>query len=466
VKNIETLLASKVRKQWFDYERSSYNYVKMITAGQHPAAFVHQRDFDENGIFYWIGTNGRTHREWVNPSRASLVLASSVDGRQLPFGTLDDIFSRESSALNCHTNDKSDGWVAVDTGLMIIPTAYTLRHSKGYSRSALRHWRFEGSTDDKTWVTISTHANDTSLNDPGSTHTWQLEPQPDAEGNPRAFRHFRIKIAGPVASGSSHYISLCGLELYGQIVSVFGDEVFAKKLIEEEQQRQEQRELGRQFRTSLTVGVRVSRGPDWKWGKQDGDPQGMGTVQSQVRKGWVDVSWDHGGSNAYRMGAEGKYDLKIVDPEQARQMMELHHPEQDDDEETAQQEPDFFAHVLGEPSVGSPMDRLRMLQKFSASSDPARSLHTWEDETVLHRQFSALIPAFDPRPGHTNVPVVRSVLFALFFEFMGFRPPIFLSRHLEVFLPLSLPQCWWIQSMDWICIFMRHPQSILQGFFQ
>lgn len=27
----------------------------------------------------------------------------------------------------------------------------------------------------------------------------------------------------------------------------------------------------------------------------------------------------------------------------------------------------------------------------------------WDDEFVLKRQFSALIPAFDPRPGRTNI---------------------------------------------------------------
>jgi len=29
-------------------------------------------------------------------------------------------------------------------------------------------------------------------------------------------------------------------------------------------------------------------------------------------EGWIDVTWDHGGSNSYRMGAEGKYDLKMA----------------------------------------------------------------------------------------------------------------------------------------------------------
>lgn len=27
----------------------------------------------------------------------------------------------------------------------------------------------------------------------------------------------------------------------------------------------------------------------------------------------------------------------------------------------------------------------------------------WDDDFVLKRQFSALIPAFDPRPGRTNL---------------------------------------------------------------
>ena len=28
--------------------------------------------------------------------------------------------------------------------------------------------------------------------------------------------------------------------------------------------------------------------------------------------GWIDVSWDAGSSNSYRMGAEGKYDLQLA----------------------------------------------------------------------------------------------------------------------------------------------------------
>ena len=32
--------------------------------------------------------------------------------------------------------------------------------------------------------------------------------------------------------------------------------------------------------------------------------------------GWIEVQWDHGGANSYRMGAEGKYDLHLADDSQ------------------------------------------------------------------------------------------------------------------------------------------------------
>ena len=54
------------------------------------------------------------------------------------------------------------------------------------------------------------------------------------------------------------------------------------------------------------------RGLDWKWRDQDGAPGAEGTVTGELHNGWIDVTWDHGGSNSYRMGAEGKFDLKLA----------------------------------------------------------------------------------------------------------------------------------------------------------
>lgn len=36
---------------------------------------------------------------------------------------------------------------------------------------------------------------------------------------------------------------------------------------------------------------------------------GPGTVSNLARNGWIDVKWDAGGSNSYRVGADGMYDL-------------------------------------------------------------------------------------------------------------------------------------------------------------
>ncbi|XP_038044767.1 cysteine-rich motor neuron 1 protein-like isoform X1 [Patiria miniata] len=66
----------------------------------------------------------------------------------------------------------------------------------------------------------------------------------------------------------------------------------------------------------LRIGMKVVRGSDWKWGGQDGSPPGEGRIVSELRSnGWITVQWDSTGRrDAYRMGADDKYDLKLVDP--------------------------------------------------------------------------------------------------------------------------------------------------------
>ena len=55
-----------VAKQWYDHERTSFNFIKKA-ADSPPIQFNYQHDFDENGIIYWIGTNGKAAYDWVNP---------------------------------------------------------------------------------------------------------------------------------------------------------------------------------------------------------------------------------------------------------------------------------------------------------------------------------------------------------------------------------------------------------------
>ncbi|XP_071109275.1 E3 ubiquitin-protein ligase MIB2-like isoform X1 [Haliotis cracherodii] len=70
----------------------------------------------------------------------------------------------------------------------------------------------------------------------------------------------------------------------------------------------------------MEVGLRVVRGPDWKWGVQDGGDGHTGTVVEIGKPGsttspdkTVVVQWDSGARTNYRVGYQGAYDLRILD---------------------------------------------------------------------------------------------------------------------------------------------------------
>merc|ERR1719410_610144 len=197
VKQLEKYLLKMVAKQWYDFERNTFNFIKRLEEGQ-TVTLSHQADFDSNGLMYWIGTNGKTASEWVNPAQYGLVVVTSSDGRTLPYGKLEDILSRDANALNCHTNDDRRAWFAIDLGLWLQPTAYTLRHARGYGRSAVRSWQLQGSRDGVSWVAIREHAGDERLGEPGTTATWSLDTSAE-------FRHIRIQQMGKNASAQTHH---------------------------------------------------------------------------------------------------------------------------------------------------------------------------------------------------------------------------------------------------------------------
>ena len=73
---------------------------------------------------------------------------------------------------------------------------------------------------------------------------------------------------------------------------------------------------------SIYVGDTVVRGPDWKWGDQDGGKGLTGTVKGVTRWHPNDaentmtscvVVWDHGLYGNYRFDFQGAYDVKVID---------------------------------------------------------------------------------------------------------------------------------------------------------
>uniref|UniRef100_UPI00358F986A E3 ubiquitin-protein ligase HECTD1-like n=1 Tax=Myxine glutinosa TaxID=7769 RepID=UPI00358F986A len=219
--SLEHYLLKMVAMHWFEYDRGTFAFVRKVRNGR-TFVFYYQHDFDDNGIIYWIGTNAKTAYEWINPAACGLVVVSSSEGRNLPFGRLEDILSRDRFALNCHTNDDENAWFAIDLGLFVRPEAYTLRHARGYRYSALRNWLFQVSKDGQNWLTLFTHTDDYSLDEPGSTATWPLEP-PKSEL--QGWRHIRVKQMGKNASGQMHHLSLSGFELYGTVTAVCEDQL-------------------------------------------------------------------------------------------------------------------------------------------------------------------------------------------------------------------------------------------------
>lgn len=56
---LERYLLKMVAKQWYDYDRHTFSFVKKLKEPGARITFTHQRDFDESGLLYWIGTNAK-----------------------------------------------------------------------------------------------------------------------------------------------------------------------------------------------------------------------------------------------------------------------------------------------------------------------------------------------------------------------------------------------------------------------
>ncbi|KAJ8028688.1 E3 ubiquitin-protein ligase HERC2 [Holothuria leucospilota] len=99
----------------------------------------------------------------------------------------------------------------------------------------------------------------------------------------------------------------------------------------------------------MKVGTRVVRGQDWKWGDQDGPPPSEGRVIGELGEdGWIRVQWDTGSTNSYRMGKEGKYDLKLAGPPPVMEQL--------DDEKDCVINPGEVARALEDSSLNELID--------------------------------------------------------------------------------------------------------------
>ena len=58
IDQLERYLLKMVAKQWYHFDRTTFTFVRKLKEGLR-LSLKYMKDFDENGLFYWIGTNGK-----------------------------------------------------------------------------------------------------------------------------------------------------------------------------------------------------------------------------------------------------------------------------------------------------------------------------------------------------------------------------------------------------------------------
>lgn len=106
--------------------------------------------------------------------------------------------------------------------MYIIPTCYTLRHARGYGRSALRNWLLQGSKDGTTWTTLVTHVDDTSLHEPGSTASWPITLPAGCENETQGEIDDKIQISWRSEEDEDFLFQLIKIFLRKRSCQVFG----------------------------------------------------------------------------------------------------------------------------------------------------------------------------------------------------------------------------------------------------
>lgn len=185
--------------------------------------FIYDHDFDENGVFYYLGTEGgRT--PFRNPHEIGQI---RVFSSSLGKGKLSDLVNRE--LVNLRTQNEPNSYFGIDIGQdrQLIPSCYSIMN-RASSSHVMLCWQLEASTDRVNFEVLDTRiflTNDISMNaelekernmlkEPGCTSTWGIDPG-YKDKFPKGFRYFILKHIGRNSSGS-YNMTISGLELYGK----------------------------------------------------------------------------------------------------------------------------------------------------------------------------------------------------------------------------------------------------------
>ncbi|CAF3546281.1 unnamed protein product [Rotaria sordida] len=206
VEQLKTFLASMVLKEWYDYPYSNLEFVKQLKLDNR-LTFTYTNDFDQNGILYWIGTNGKTVSDYTNPCSTGLISVSCSDNNYSS-QQLYDIISYTSSIDDNNDTNYNFSWIIIDLGLFIIPTHFTLRHITDGNTNWTKNLLFQISKDTSHFLPCETSlVNDIN----SSTATWIVK---NLTENSIGFRYIRIH-----QKSSRNSVCISGFEVYGQVLS-------------------------------------------------------------------------------------------------------------------------------------------------------------------------------------------------------------------------------------------------------
>lgn len=197
-----------------------------------PSELVYNFDFDENGLFNFLGTEGKK-KLWQNPHLVGQVqaFASSIG-----FGSIHELVGRK--CVNLRSLNEPFSFFGVDLGedRKFLPTCYTIMN-RNASTYSLMNWHFEGSNDKLNWTILDRRVYlpdqlentgydheevneeiiDSLLQKQG-TNTWGVDQNVFNDIPDEGFRYFRIIQISPNSSGTDNLALSC-FEIYGKIVT-------------------------------------------------------------------------------------------------------------------------------------------------------------------------------------------------------------------------------------------------------
>jgi hypothetical protein len=204
-------LSMGVKGKW-----SSLSSIKTLPRFVQPTLhreLQYEAPFDENGVLYWLGTEGG-EKEYTNP-----LLSGQVQVQMSCKWYANDaaiyVEHKPDALLPQYDKNQPCSWIEVDLGQerQLVPNYYCLR---GYDKmkKILKSWELQGrSTRDDPWTTLKRHFKDkkVEMSGPLAVASWQLEniTQP--------CRYFRIVQLDHFGKMSKN-LCCSGIELYGLLI--------------------------------------------------------------------------------------------------------------------------------------------------------------------------------------------------------------------------------------------------------